>query len=210
MMDSARPDRPKSLIGGSRRPRNDVRARPSTTAGLALALIGAVATTLLIVPSGASAADRNACTRYGDVGAAKLTRKHARRATTCFINRERRSHGRKGLNKNWRLIQAARRHSNNMARTGCFAHQCPGEAGPQKRLQRSGYFRGARRWAYGENIAWGKRQYATPRKIVQRWMHSPGHRAIMLSSNYREVGVGFAKTNGGRGYYTADFGMAAG
>ena len=176
------------------------------------AALGALALALVLtatVPAEASG-KRSACSRWGDTGPAKQTRQHARRAVTCFINRARHNHGRGGLKQNERLIEAARKHSNRMANTHCFSHQCPGEPSLGTRIARTGYFRGASRWGCGENIAWQRRQRATPRKIVRGWMHSSGHRAMILSGNFRDVGVGFGRTNSGRGYYTADFGFSAG
>jgi hypothetical protein len=40
----------------------------------------------------------------------------------------------------------------------------------------------------GENIAAG---YATPAAVMVGWMNSSGHRANILSANYREIGVGY-------------------
>jgi uncharacterized protein YkwD len=59
----------------------------------------------------------------------------------------------------------------------------------------------------GETIAWlAGRAWAT--KIVSMWMHSPPHRAELLSGSYRRVGVGKRTGNlgGQRGtMVTADF-----
>ena len=50
----------------------------------------------------------------------------------------------------------------------------------------------------GENIAWG---YATPEAVMQGWMNSPGHKANILNSGYREFGVGYYSSR-----WTQDFG----
>ena len=58
--------------------------------------------------------------------------------------------------------------------------------------------------ALGENIAAG---FGTPEAVMDAWMNSDGHRANILSSNYREIGAGFYKTGGTYGtYWTQDFG----
>ncbi|MDE5753217.1 MAG: hypothetical protein K2H89_01530, partial [Oscillospiraceae bacterium] len=44
----------------------------------------------------------------------------------------------------------------------------------------------------GENIAWG---YATPEAVVKGWMSSEGHRANILGSNFRYIGVGYVDGN---------------
>lgn len=44
-------------------------------------------------------------------------------------------------------------------------------------------------WASAENIAAG---YASPADVVEGWMNSPGHRANILNSKYKYLGVGMA------------------
>ena len=65
-------------------------------------------------------------------------------------------------------------------------------------------------WTLGENLAWGTDSLATPAKIVDAWMHSPGHRVNILSRNFREIGVGIvpkAPSSSSQGAtYTTDFG----
>lgn len=52
-------------------------------------------------------------------------------------------------------------------------------------------------WASAENIAAG---YASPADVVDGWMNSPGHRANILNSKYKYLGVGIAY-GGGYGTY---------
>ena len=100
--------------------------------------------------------------------------------------------------------------------TGCFDHACNGEGELGRRLEAVGYLSGGlSRWAYGENIAWGMGSRATPEAIVDAWMHSSGHRANILSRDFRELGVGYSAgtPSGSRdqgGIYTADFGLRVG
>ena len=59
------------------------------------------------------------------------------------------------------------------------------------------------------------RRLGTPEAIVDAWMNSSGHRANILSRDFREIGVGFSPgtPNGGSatgGIYTTDFGLAVG
>ena len=83
-----------------------------------------------------------------------------------------------------------------------------------RRLDGVGYLgSGLTRWAFGENIAWGTGDSGTPRAIVDAWMNSSGHRANILSSSFREIGVGFSlgtprSKNDLGGIYTTDFGLA--
>ena len=81
-----------------------------------------------------------------------------------------------------------------MASKGCFSHECRGERGLLGRLQVVKYIVGGlRRWAYGENIAYGEGSRGTPKQIVDAWMHSSGHRANILSGTFRDIGVGYAR-----------------
>jgi uncharacterized protein YkwD len=100
--------------------------------------------------------------------------------------------------------------------TGCFDHECGGEAGLDSRLRGVGYLvNGLTQWAYGENIAWGMEKLGTPESIVNAWMHSSGHRQNILSNDFREIGVGFSVGTPGGGHqpggiYTTDFGLRVG
>jgi uncharacterized protein YkwD len=56
--------------------------------------------------------------------------------------------------------------------------------------------------AAGENIAYG---YETPRAVVRAWMHSPGHRANILSRSFNRIGVAAWRATNGQTYTTQDF-----
>jgi uncharacterized protein YkwD len=66
---------------------------------------------------------------------------------------------------------------------------------------------GARGPVFGENLAWGTGVTAT--WVVNRWLASPSHRAVLLRPGYRRVGVGYAfgtfAGRGGAAVVTADF-----
>jgi uncharacterized protein YkwD len=47
--------------------------------------------------------------------------------------------------------------------------------------------------AAGEAIAWGCGSAASAGATVHAWMHSPPHRAIVLSGVYRGAGIGVAR-----------------
>lgn len=114
------------------------------------------------------------------------------RATLCVLNAQRERHGLRPLKLNRRLSKAARRHARDMARRNYFDHDSLGGGSFVDRIRRAGYLRGARRWWVGENLAWGTQERSAPRSITQMWMHSPGHRANILSHSFREVGIGLA------------------
>jgi len=55
---------------------------------------------------------------------------------------------------------------------------------------------------YAENVAYGQ---PTPEAVVNTWMNSRGHRANILSSRAREIGVGCVAAADGRLYWTQSF-----
>jgi len=60
-------------------------------------------------------------------------------------------------------------------------------------------------WYLGENIGAGS---TTPAQVVQGWMDSDGHCANVMSQDFTEIGVGYARVNGSTWthYWTQDFG----
>ncbi|MGH2796416.1 MAG: CAP domain-containing protein [Solirubrobacterales bacterium] len=151
-----------------------------------------------------------------DTKPAKLSANEARKAIICLVNRKRDSAGMGSLGRDRRLQKAAQRHNDRMHGNGCFAHQCPGEGGLDTRLRSVGYLSdGLRRWSYAENIAWGRKGRGTPSSVVDAWMHSSGHRANILSRDFRDLGVGFAagtpsSRGASGGTFTVDFGLRVG
>jgi uncharacterized protein YkwD len=56
--------------------------------------------------------------------------------------------------------------------------------------------------AAGENIAMGQ---SSPQNVVNDWMNSEGHKANILNSNYKNIGVGVAMDNNGSLYWVQMF-----
>jgi uncharacterized protein YkwD len=177
------------------------------------AILATALSVLLLSAFSSASAHSTACSRWGNTQAKSLGLDRARRAILCLVNDRRADHGLRRLHSNSRLHRASQRHSRHMQEVHCFDHRCPKEGGLETRLQKVGYLRGGlSRWAFGENIAWGAGRYSTPRRIVAAWMGSPPHRAIMLSSQFRDVGIGYVKgtpyrRHANAGVYTVDFGM---
>jgi uncharacterized protein YkwD len=172
------------------------RTIPRTRIAALVAVLGALA-----VPAGAQAACQGA---NDDPSAVSLVA--SERATLCLLNQERSSHGLRALRRNRRLDLASVRHARTMALRDYFAH-----GNVVGRIRAANYLRGARSWTVGENIAWGSGELATPAAIVDAWMHSPGHRANILSRRFREIGIGIARGTPVRTYddgatYATDFG----
>ena len=91
-----------------------------------------------------------------------------RSATLCLLNAERAKRGLAPLTANAQLGKAAQNHSRAMVRERFFDHISPGGSTLLSRVRRgTGYLRGARSYALGENIAWGSGDYATPQRDRQ-------------------------------------------
>lgn len=125
------------------------------------------------------------------------------------INHVRRAHGLRPVVPSPRLHRAARAHSADMLRRGYFAHTSPTGLTLFERIVRSGFVTyGA--WNAGETLAWGTGSYGSPAGVVNMWMRSPDHRAILLSPAYRFVGIGRAEGtfqgHPGADLWTADWG----
>jgi uncharacterized protein YkwD len=86
------------------------------------------------------------------------------------------------------LATAARTHSHNMARAGFFAHDAANGASFAARVRR--YYRssGFRSWRAGENLLWASPDIDAKR-AVEMWLESPGHRRILLTPAWREIGL---------------------
>jgi uncharacterized protein YkwD len=61
-----------------------------------------------------------------------------------------------------------------------------------ERVSRTGYLRRTVNWALGEDLGWAEGPAATAAVLVDAWMHSPPHKAVMLSRAYRQLGIGIA------------------
>jgi uncharacterized protein YkwD len=120
------------------------------------------------------------------------TLRRATRATLCLLNAQRTARGVHPVHPNRALRHSARRYARAMVSNRFFSHVGPNGQTLGARMSRSGYLRGARGRAYGENLAWGAGRQATPAQIVRTWMGSPGHRANILSVRWRHIGIGIA------------------
>lgn len=119
------------------------------------------------------------------------------RAVIDRVNAIRADHGLPALALDERLARAADRHSRRMARAHTLTHRVGGEGRLRSRL----------RWAVGdakvgEVILWGKGAVRSA-EIVRAWMRSPGHRDLLLSSQFAVAGIGIRSGSGGA-YATVD------
>jgi uncharacterized protein YkwD len=109
------------------------------------------------------------------------------RAIVRGINHQRAQHGLAPLRASARLSRAADFHSWEMLDANYFAHTSR-DGGPfDERVRRY-----VNKNALGETLAMlgGGCGRGSARRVVRMWMDSPPHRAILLSGNYRRVGIG--------------------
>lgn len=101
-----------------------------------------------------------------------------------LVNKERTSRGLSPLTQNWELSRVARYKSQDMKDKKYFSHISPTYGSPFEMMRSFGIsYKTA-----GENIAKG---YSTPSAVVNGWMNSSGHRANILNSSFKEIGVGY-------------------
>ena len=125
-----------------------------------------------------------------------------------LINHERTSRGLASLGINDSLVGSARAHSSDMVQRKYFSHDSPAPNAEtwSSRIVRYGYKRsGCRFWEAGEDLYKGKQLFGSPVAAVDAWMHSAGHRAVILTKVFRDMGVG-AVQSGDSWYFTLDLG----
>jgi uncharacterized protein YkwD len=111
-----------------------------------------------------------------------------KRALLDRINATRAAHGLATVSPAPALHDAAMRHSDDMIGRDYFAHTSPTGSTLYERIVNSGFVAGYS-WTGGETLAWGTGSLRGARATVQAWLASPEHRAILLSSSYRWVGI---------------------
>jgi uncharacterized protein YkwD len=161
-----------------------------TVASLTFAC-GCLLTVVLAVPAGAAA------------GPARLDKRE--KAMVRGINAQRARYGLAPVRANRRLGRAADYHSWEMLDANFFAHSSRDGGSFDARIRR---FANPR--VLGETLAMlgGRCGRRSAQRVVRMWMHSPGHRAILLSGKFRRIGL--AKRTGRLGgtracVVTADF-----
>jgi uncharacterized protein YkwD len=109
----------------------------------------------------------------------------AERAVLREINRMRSSAGLHRLWRNRRLQKSADYHCWDMLRANFFAHASADGTSFQTRVKRY-----TNRRRIGENLAYLPSQDASSAStVVQMWMNSPAHRAALMSTAFRRVGI---------------------
>jgi len=97
------------------------------------------------------------------------------------------------------LAQAAGDHNRDMLANNLFSHNGSDGSEPSARVERRGYT-----WQLvGENLAYATPGHFTQTSVVEAWLESPGHCAILMNADFREIGA--AKLTGTFEFWTQVF-----
>ena len=125
-----------------------------------------------------------------------------------LLNQERAGYHLPALKMNTNLVNSAYGHNVKMAVQNSMSHQLAGEKSLGPRLDAAHY-----KWsAAGECIGWTSDDTNTGALDIQRYMYNEkapndGHRRIILSSAYRDIGISvITDVTHGRLWITEDFG----
>ena len=114
-----------------------------------------------------------------------------------LLNDDRKKRNLVPLQFNPQLANLAESYARDMIDRDFFSHRNPEGQSPFERMQEKQItFNYA-----GENIAFNDSVYSAQ----QAFMHSPTHKANILSPNYTQVGIGIVKSSTGRIYVVQEF-----
>jgi uncharacterized protein YkwD len=103
----------------------------------------------------------------------------------ALTNQSRAANNLPALTTNAKLVAAAQAKANDMMAKQYFSHVTPDNRQPWDFISAQGYsYQGA-----GENLGVG---FFQAEGLEDAWMDSPGHRANILNSSFKEIGVGIA------------------
>ena len=137
--------------------------------------------TLYLAPSGA-------CQGATDRAASAPTQ---RRAIRCLVNWARAQEHRRGLRPSRELRRAAVLKGRGVASCGELSHS-PCNAGVTDAVRQSGYPYAT----FGENLFAGMTQHVSAHDVVAAWLASTPHRANILSTGFRDLGLAGVAAHG--------------
>lgn len=166
--------------------RSSRRVGIGVTFGLALVCALAAATSV----HGNATSTSRACAGAADLPTAAGLQA-ASAAVVCLVNAQRTKRSIPALRVSRRLARAALAHSADMVRRGYFSHVSPDGGTPRLRVKRAGYIRKVKDGKINETLATGVGERGTAAELVARLLSDGPHRRILLSREYRDLGVGF-------------------
>jgi uncharacterized protein YkwD len=145
---------------------------------------------------------------FGSVPALGFDRAANEATMLRLINHARTSRGLAAVKTISSLDRAALLHSRDMIAHDYFSHSSRSGATLAGRARSEGYPTSGS--SLGEVIALGSSSKGTPESMFKGWMRSSGHRQIILTKRWRDVGLGCARGTY-KGYsgvviFTVDFG----
>lgn len=115
-------------------------------------------------------------------------------------NKERAKAELEPLEPDARLMAAAKRHAEDMAKHDMMGHDGSDDSTMIDRVRDEDYgFR-----LVGENVAFGQ---TTPEQAHKSWMESQGHRKNILTPEFRQVGAAVAKSKKRLNFWCVVFGQ---
>jgi uncharacterized protein YkwD len=108
------------------------------------------------------------------------------KAMQCLVNNKRGKKNLRPLKANARLATAAKSHTKMMLKKDCFKHQCSGEPPLGKRIRKTGYTKGAKRYFYAESLGY----HRSPKRTIRKLMQSGYNRRNILGKDWRDIGIG--------------------
>jgi uncharacterized protein YkwD len=147
-------------------------SRARFAAGCALVVL------LLLVPSAQAAP----CAGGDAAGGSSAARAKAMR---CLVSQVRTAMGRPALHGSRALSRSAAAKAAAIARCRSVAHDACGSS-LRTSIRRAGY--AGTCFKLGENLA-SAAPGMTPRDVLDEWLASPGHRANLLSTTFRDTGL---------------------
>lgn len=103
-----------------------------------------------------------------------------------LVNATRKQNGLPPFAYNPLLEWAAQEQAKYMAVKNVFSHFSAAGLSAEDRVASTGYLRGQQRFSIGENIA---ETDMAPEQVVALWMASPQHKANILSTSFRDIGI---------------------
>jgi len=112
------------------------------------------------------------------------------RATLCLIDRLRAAYHLRPLRSNHELQAVAGSQATGMVSHDYFGDDSPSGQTAGTLIAAIPYGAHATSLATAQNLGWGTLSAATPAGMVTAWMHSPPHREVILTGEFRDAGVG--------------------
>jgi uncharacterized protein YkwD len=111
-------------------------------------------------------------------------------ATLCLIDQVRAAYHLRALRSNHELQTVATTLVGGMVSRNYYSDNSPSGQSPGALIATIPYGAHAASLSTAQDLGWGTLSAATPAGMVKAWMHSPPHRQIILTAEFREAGVG--------------------